>query len=228
MSLVRLIGGIVYVLAFYGLALFLPAGTLHWSRAWALLGVTVLSTTISTIYLSSTSPDIVKERWKPPIQKGQPLSDKIILSLFILLYTGTVVITPLDVFRWHLLPKPGLIISSLGLVLYITSWCVITRVLKENAFASAAVRYQEERQHRVIDTGPYGIVRHPMYAGSIPLVLGLPLWLQSYAATIAALLVCAVMSSIRIRLEEKFLMRELPGYSAYAGRIRWRLIPGIW
>jgi protein-S-isoprenylcysteine O-methyltransferase Ste14 len=227
MSALRLIGGIVYVAVFYGLALFLPAGTLHWWRAWVLLGATVVSTTISTLYLSSTSPDVVKERWKPPIQRGQPLADKILLSLFILLYTGTVVITPLDVFRWHLLPKPGFIASSLGLVLYVTSWVVITRVLRENTFASAVVRYQEERHQRVIDTGPYAIVRHPMYAGAIPLVLGLPLWLESYAAGVAGLLVCLVIST-RIRLEEKFLMRRLPGYEEYMGRVRWRLIPKVW
>jgi protein-S-isoprenylcysteine O-methyltransferase Ste14 len=227
MSLLRLIGGIAYVAAFYGLALFLPAGTTHWWRAWALLGLTVVSTTISTIYLSSTSPDVVKERWKPPIQRGQPFADKIILILFILLYTGTIVITPLDVFRWQLLPRPNAIVSSLGLVLYVTSWIIITRVLRENAFASAAVRYQEERHQRVIDTGLYAIVRHPMYAGAIPLVLGLPLWLESYAAALAGLLVCVVMSA-RITLEEKFLMRKLPGYEDYVRRVRWRLIPGIW
>ncbi len=227
MSLVRLLTGIISVAAIYGFSLFLPAGTLHWWRAWVLLGLTVLSTTISTVYLSSTSPDIVKERWKPPIQKGQPLADRLLVSLFILLYIGTVVITPLDVFRWHLLPKPGAVISSLGLAFYLASWFFITRVLRENAFASAAVRYQEERQHRVIDTGPYSIVRHPMYAGSIPLVLGLPLWLGSYAATLLGLLVCFVMST-RVRLEEKFLIRELPGYADYVHKVRWRLLPGVW
>jgi protein-S-isoprenylcysteine O-methyltransferase Ste14 len=226
-SRLRLIGGILYVAAFYGLALFLPAWTLHWWRAWELLGLTIVSTTVSTLYLSSANPDIVKERWKPPIQRGQPLADKILLSLFILLYIGTIVITPLDVFRWHLLAKPGTIVSALGLVFYLTSWVIITRVLRENSFASVAVRYQEERQHRVIDTGLYGIVRHPMYAGAIPLVLGMPLWLESYTAALAGLFVCVVMSA-RIRLEEKFLMRKLPGYEDYARRVRWRLIPGIW
>ena len=223
----RLIGGVAYVAAFYGFALFLPAGTMDWWRAWVLLGLTVVATTISTVYLSITSPEVVKERWKPPIQRGQPLADKIVLSLFIVLYTGTIVVTPLDVFRWRLLPKPGPIVSSLGLILYVASWIIITRVLRENAFASAAVRYQEERHQRVIDTGPYAIVRHPMYAGAIPLVLGLPLWLESYAAAVAGLLICVVMTT-RIRLEEKFLSRNLPGYEDYMRRVRWRLIPGFW
>jgi protein-S-isoprenylcysteine O-methyltransferase Ste14 len=227
MPLVRVIGGIVYVVVLYGAALFLPAGTLHWPRAWILIGLTGVGTTISTIYLSITSPEIVRERWRSPIQKGQPLADKILLSVFILLYTGTLVFTPLDVFRWHLLPRPGIVTSSLGLVLYAASWVLITRVLRENAFASAAVRYQEESHQRLIDTGPYAVVRHPMYAGAIPLILGLPLWLESYAAAIAGIVVIIIMTT-RIRLEEAFLLRNLPGYAEYIRRVRWRLIPGVW
>lgn len=227
MSLVRLIGGIVYVAAIYGLALFLPAGTMNWWRAWVLLGVTVFSTAISTAYLSSTNPDIIRERWKPLIRKDQPLADKILSSLLVLLYIGGIVAAPLDVFRWHLLPKPGPIVSSLGLGLYISSWIIITRVLRENAFASASVRYQAERQHRVIETGPYSIVRHPLYAGAIPLFLGLPLWLESYAAVLTGFLVGTVMI-FRIKFEERFLIRRLPGYGDYVHRVKWRLIPGIW
>ena len=225
--MIRLIGGVVYVVVLYGGALFLPAGTWHWPRAWTLLGLTTLSTAVSTAYLNASSPEIVEERWKPPIQKGQPLADKIIVTVFIFLYLGTLVFTALDVFRWHLLPRPGVIVSSIGLVLYVASWVLITRVLRENAFASAAVRYQEERHQRVIDTGPYALVRHPMYAGAVPLILGLPLWLESYAATLLGILVCVVMS-VRIRLEESFLRRNLPGYEDYVRRVRWRLIPGVW
>jgi protein-S-isoprenylcysteine O-methyltransferase Ste14 len=227
MSVISLVGGVISVVAFYGLALFLPAGTLHWPRAWVLLTLTALSTAISTSYLMLVNPEIVRERWKPPIQKGQPTADRILVSLFILFYVGTIVLTALDVFRWHLLPKPGVIVSSLGLALYVFSWVAITRVLRENAFASAAVRYQEERQQRVIDTGPYAVVRHPMYAGAVPLVLGLPLWLQSYAGVLAGILVCLFMTS-RILLEEKFLSRHLEGYAQYMTRVRWRILPGLW
>lgn len=227
MSLLSLIGGVAYVVVIYGTALFVPAGTLDWPRAWVLLGVTAVSTAISTGYLMATSPEIVRERWKPPIQKGQPLADKILVTLFILLYVGTIVMTALDVFRWHLLPPPGIIVSSVGLILFLSSWIMITRVLRENAFASAAVRYQEERHQRVIDTGPYAIVRHPMYAGAVPLILGLPLWLESYAAALAGVAVCLIMSS-RVLLEERFLTRNLPGYAEYMSKVRWRLVPGLW
>src|SRR5262249_25001359 len=165
MSPVRLASGIASVVVFYGAALFVPAGTLHWPRAWILLGVTAVSTTISTLYLASTSPEVLAERWKPPLQKGQPLLGKILISLFIVLYTGTLVLTALDVFRWHLLARLVVLFSSWGLVLFVGWWLLITCVLRENAFASATVRYQEERHQRVIDTGPYAIVRHPCTRG---------------------------------------------------------------
>ena len=227
MSWGSLIGGIVYVVVFYGLALFLPAGTLHWAKAWTLLGLTAVSTAISTGYLLVKNPEIVRERWKPPIQEGQPLADRIILMIFIVLYTGTIVLTALDVFHWHLLPRPGMTESSVGLVLYLWSWVLITRVLRENTFASAVVRHQEERAQHVIDTGPYAVVRHPMYLGAIPLIVGLPLWLESYAGALAGILVCLFMTS-RILLEERFLTAHLAGYADYMHKVRWRVIPGLW
>jgi len=100
-------------------------------------------------------------------------------------------------------------------------------VLRENAFASAAVRHQAERQQRVIDTGPYALVRHPMYAGSMPLVFGLPLWLGSYTAALAGIAAYAMLVA-RILAEESYLRRELPGYAEYMQRVRWRLLPGVW
>jgi len=227
MTMVRLIGGILSVVVLYGAALFLPAGTLHWPRAWVLIALTAASTSLSTAYLSATSPEIVKERWRGPYQAGQPLLDRVLVSLFIVLYLATFVFTALDVFRWHLLRPPGVAVSGIGLVMYVASWALITRVLRENAFASAAVRYQEERHQRVIDTGPYAVVRHPMYAASIPLVLGLPLWLGSWAAAIAGVVVILCLTT-RIPLEEGFLLRNLAGYAEYRRRVRWRLIPGVW
>jgi len=227
MSVLRLASGIVLVTLCYGVPLFAGAGTLHWPRAWVLIALTVVSTTISTAYLTRTSPEIVAERWKGPVQKGQPLADRILVVAFIVLYLATILATALDAFHWHLLPAPAPIVAALGLGLYLSSWFLVTRVLRENAFASASVRYQEERHQRVIDTGPYAIVRHPMYAGSIPLILGLPLWLGSYAITLAGVFVVLVMT-VRILVEEAFLRGHLPGYEDYMRRVRWRLIPGIW
>lgn len=101
--------------------------------------------------------------------------------------------------------------SSLGLALFVGGWVSVTLALHENAFAAPVVKHQVDRHQTVIDTGPYRLVRHPMYAGFIPLAIGMPLWLGSYAAAALA-----------------FLRRELPGYTAYTGRVPYRLIPFLW
>lgn len=123
--------------------------------------------------------------------------------------------------------EPGTLVSSLGLLLVVAGWWIIALSFKENAFAALVVKHQEERQQTVIDTGPYGTVRHPMYAGSVLLLVGMPLWLESYAAALLAS-VPVGMLAVRIVVEEQFLRRELKGYDAYTERIRYRLIPFLW
>lgn len=227
MPVLKLISSILYVVIFFGLLLFLPAWTLNWWRAWVFLGVTVIATVITMVILYPTRQDLITERWKPPIQRGQPLADKIIISLFFLTYLGYIVLIPLNVFWFHLLPRPGIIVSTLGMLLYIVGWVIITLAMRENAFASVVVRHQEERRQRVIDTGIYGTVRHPMYAGAVPYIIGMPLWLESYAAALAGLIVIGLLI-VRILLEERFLSRELPGYTEYMQKVRYRLIPRVW
>jgi protein-S-isoprenylcysteine O-methyltransferase Ste14 len=97
----------------------------------------------------------------------------------------------------------------------------------DNPFAVSVVRLQEERTHTVVDSGVYGVVRHPMYAGAIPLLVGMSLWLESYAAAVLALIPVSMLV-LRIRVEEEFLIRELKGYQDYTKRVRYRLIPFVW
>jgi protein-S-isoprenylcysteine O-methyltransferase Ste14 len=99
--------------------------------------------------------------------------------------------------------------------------------LRENAFAVPVVKHQQARQHTVIDSGVYGVVRHPMYAGAVPLLVGIPLWLESYAAALLASVPIGTLA-VRIVVEEQFLRRELAGYDAYTERVRYRLIPYVW
>ena len=99
--------------------------------------------------------------------------------------------------------------------------------LHENAFAAPVVKYQEERHQRVIDSGVYSKVRHPMYAGGIPFIIGICLWLGSYAAALLAIVPIGVLA-LRIVMEESFLRHELDGYEEYTARIRYRLIPFVW
>jgi protein-S-isoprenylcysteine O-methyltransferase Ste14 len=227
MSYRKMIAGILIHVALFGGPLFLPAGTLDWWRAWVFLGADLVCAVASTVSIYRVNKELLDERFKSPVQKGQPLTDKILVLLIIAGFLGMLVLIPLDVFRFHLLPKPPILVSSLGLALFFVGWWIMTLALRENAFAAPVVRHQEERQHRVIESGVYGIVRHPMYAGAAPFFIGTPLWLESYAAAIFACFPLAVLV-LRIQLEEGFLRRELAGYEAYMQRVRYRLIPFVW
>jgi protein-S-isoprenylcysteine O-methyltransferase Ste14 len=227
MSILKLTVGVLSNVTIFGLLLLLPAGTLHWWRAWMFLGVVFVGAVASTVSLYRTSKELLEERFKPPVQKGQPFVDKIVVLLLIAGFLAVIAFIPLDVFRLHLLPKPEMLVSSLGLFLFIAGWWIMTLALLENAFAAPVVKHQEERQQKVIDTGVYRVLRHPMYAGTIPLLVGMPLWLESYAAAVLAIVPIGALV-VRILIEEEFLRRELKGYDAYTERVRYRLIPFLW
>ena len=118
-------------------------------------------------------------------------------------------------------------VSSLGLLLFVAGWLIISFSFKENAFAAPVVKHQKERRHTVIDTGVYSVVRHPMYTGAALLLVGMPLWLELYAAALLAIIPIGLLA-VRILFEERFLRLELKGYEAYTGRVPWRLIPLLW
>jgi protein-S-isoprenylcysteine O-methyltransferase Ste14 len=227
MFVLRLIAGIISNVVIFGGLLFLPAGTLEWWRAWVFLGVIVVAAFVTMVTVFSSREDLLKERFKPPIQKGQPLSDKIIVLLLLTTFCGLVAFIPVDVFRLHLIRKPVPLVSSLGLILFIAGWWIISLAFRENAFAAPVVKHQEERHQTVVSTGVYSIVRHPMYAGAVLLLIGMPLWLESYAAALLALVPLGTLV-LRILIEEKFLRQKLEGYDAYTRRVRYRLIPFLW
>ncbi|HJZ93853.1 MAG TPA: isoprenylcysteine carboxylmethyltransferase family protein [Gemmataceae bacterium] len=227
MSIFKLTLGVLVNVAIFGVCLFLPAGTLDWWRAWVFLGVVFVGAVASTVTLYRVNPGLLEERFKPPVQKGQPLADKIVVVILLAAFVGLIVFIPLDVFRFHLLSEPPALVSSLGLVLFAAGWTIMTLALRENAFAAPVVKHQEERQQAVIDRGVYSVVRHPMYAGAIPLLVGMPLWLESYASALLAIVPIGILA-VRILIEEQFLRRELKGYDAYMQRVRYRLIPLIW
>ena len=227
MTITKAVVGVIINLAIFGILLFLPAGTLDWWRAWLFLLAVFILAMWSTVSLFRANRELLEERFKPPIQPGQPLADKIIVMLVIVEFLGLIAFIPLDVFRFHLLPQPGPVVSSLGLGLFVAGWTIITLAMRENAFAAPVVRHQEERHQTVIDSGVYSVVRHPLYAGMIPLLVGMSLWLESYAAAILAGVVILTLA-LRILFEEQFLKRELAGYENYTERVRYRLIPYIW
>lgn len=226
-SIPKVIAGVVFNVAFYALLLFVPAGTLHWWRAWVFLAVTVAVMAVAIFSIFPDSAGLFSQRAKGIVQKGQPLWDRVLVILLVVSYVGQIVLIPLDVFRLHLSPKPGGLVSFLGLVLYVAGWWIITLAMKVNPFAVPVVRLQEDRHQRVIDTGVYAVVRHPMYAGFVPMVVGPALWLQSYVAALVAIVSIAVLA-VRSVFEERFLKQQLKGYEAYMKKVYYRLIPFIW
>jgi protein-S-isoprenylcysteine O-methyltransferase Ste14 len=227
MFIFKKIFGVVLNVAIFGVLLFGPAGTLRWWRAWVFLGVVMVGVIATMIGAFSANEELLDERYKPPIQQGQPLADRVLVIALILFFCSVIAFIPLDVFRFHLAPKPGALVSFAGLLLFAWGWLIISLSFKENTFAAPVVKHQEERHQRVIDSGVYGVVRHPMYAGAIALLIGIPLWLQSYAGTLLTVVPIAILAA-RIRFEEQFLRRELKGYDAYMQRVRYRLIPWVW
>ncbi len=227
MLIFRLAVSIVLQMAIFGGLLFLPEGTLGWWRAWVLLGILFFGFIASAARLFPSHKDLLIERIKSPLQKGQPLADKIVLILFLVSFYGLIAFVPLDVFRFHLVAGPGTLVSSLGLLLSIAGWCIAFLALLENAYAAVVVKFQKEREQRVIDTGVYSVVRHPLYAGGVLFIIGIPLWLESTAGALLALVPIGTMV-LRIFIEERFLRRNLAGYEAYMKKVRYRLIPFLW
>lgn len=227
MSPFKLIVGIVSNVLVFGILLFLPAGTLNWWRAWVFLVVVLVGTVASTMSVQRVNPAVLAERYRSPIQKGQPVADKILVVLLLVGFLGVIVFIPLDVFRFHLMRTPVAFVSSLGLVLFVAGSWFITLALQANAFAAPVVKHMAERHQTVVDTGVYGIVRHPMYSGAILFLVGMSLWLESYAAALLSILPVAVLAA-RILVEERFLAEKLEGYDAYRKRVSYRLIPYLW
>jgi protein-S-isoprenylcysteine O-methyltransferase Ste14 len=224
MSPIKLIAGLVFNAVMYALLLFLPAGTLHWWQAWVFLAITIVVTAVAAFNIPS---GLLSERSRGVIQKGQPFWDRVIVILLLISYLGQVIFIPLDVFRLHLMPQPGAMVSFLGLALYVAGWWILSLAMKINPFAVPVVRLQQERHQRVIDTGVYAVVRHPMYTGFAPFAIGPALWLGSYPAALLAIVPVAVLA-VRSVFEERFLKQELKGYDAYMEKVRYRLIPFIW
>ena len=225
--ILKLIAGHVINMAIFGGLLFLPAGTWDWRRAWVFLGMLFVAYVATMVIVFPGREDLLDERFKPLIQEGQPPADKILVLLLVAMFAGLTAFIPLDVFRFHLMAKPGAVVSSLGLVLFAAGWWIISLSFRENAFAAPVVKHQKERHHTVIDTGVYSLVRHPMYAGSILLMVGMSLWLESYAAALLASVPIGMLI-LRIVFEEEFLRRELKGYDVYMKKVRYRLVPFLW
>jgi protein-S-isoprenylcysteine O-methyltransferase Ste14 len=207
-----------------GVILFLPAGNIRWATGWLFLLIFFLLTVASSLYLWRTNPDIFVARSK--IHPGTKGWDKVLMAFLMPSFAAIFVVAGLDAGRFHW-SSPSLSVIVLGYVLLCIGFFISVWVYKVNKFAEPSVRIQTERGHKVIDTGPYAIVRHPLYAGGLIMFTGIPLALGSIWALIPTA-VGTVIIIVRTVLEDRTLHEELEGYREYAARVHYRLIPGIW
>ncbi|TGQ54080.1 isoprenylcysteine carboxylmethyltransferase family protein [Mesorhizobium sp. M1C.F.Ca.ET.193.01.1.1] len=208
-----------------GALLFVSAGTLHWTGAWVYMVVMVGLSLTMGVALARRDPGLMNERLRPPIQKTQTAADKILLSILLLGIFGWLALMGLDVrFGWSPVSIGVQVIGAL--ILLVGIWiCYLTML--ENSFAAPVVKIQDERGQKVITTGPYSYVRHPMYAGAILYFAGTALLLGSWLGLVLVS-VFIVLLAIRTFIEEKTLRTGLRGYDDYAANVRYRLIPMVW
>jgi protein-S-isoprenylcysteine O-methyltransferase Ste14 len=222
--LVRLVLKLAGFTILWGAVLFLSAGRLDWPRGWIYLGLCVLGLVVNGAGVIRKNPELVRERWK------KRADTKTFDKVFMVLYTPTVFVMPavagLDAVRfgWSSMGPETLYI---GVALHLVSILPIAAAMATNPFLETTVRIQTDRGHRVITTGPYRVVRHPMYVGAILHFLGTPLVLGSVWTSVPVG-TAILMFVVRAALEDRTLRRELPGYEEYAQRTRWRLLPGVW
>jgi protein-S-isoprenylcysteine O-methyltransferase Ste14 len=193
-----------------------------------LLAVLLFVRAVGARAVYRVNPGLLDDRAKLPIHADQPWTDR--LLLIAVLSTGILglpIVAALDAFRWHALTRPAPLLRGLGLALFTLGWGLKSLALRANAFAVPVVRLQRERAHALVDSGVYGVIRHPFYAADPLILVGLGLWLESYLAVLVAVIPLTFMF-VRLGLEERFLRRELPGYNAYMLRVPHRLIPGVW
>lgn len=203
-----------------GLLLFLPAGTIHWWQGWLFMGILFIPMFVAGLVMMSKAPDLLRKRLDANEQEPE---QKVVLALSALMFVGAFVVAGLG-FRlgWPSLPSWA---SWLGAVIFLASYALYAEVMRENAYLSRTIEVQDG-QH-VVDTGLYGIVRHPMYSATLLLFLSMPIVLGSPLSFIIMLAYLPIIAK-RIRNEEKVLACDLQGYSEYMERVRWRLVPRIW
>ena len=203
-----------------GALIFLPAGTFQYFNGWLFLGILFIPMFIAGIVMMFKNPALLKSRLDA---KEKQREQSLVVKLSGLMFLCGFVVAGLGVrFNWYTLPKPVVITATL---LFLAAYLLYAEVLRENTYLSRTIEVQENQQ--LIDTGLYGIVRHPMYTATLLMFLSMPIVLGS-AWALLVFGVYPVLIIRRILNEEQVLAAGLPGYADYQQRVRWRLIPGIW
>ena len=212
----------------FAIALLWPAGTLMWWEAWVVIGLWSFYGLVMTVYLSRYDPALLAERLKLlPIQKDQKVWDKLMMSLFTVAGIALYIIPGFDVVRYQWSTPLPVWLEIIAMAIHLPCFWFLWWVMRENTYLSQVVKIDKERGHQVITTGPYAIVRHPMYMVVIVLLFALPVALGSRYSLILALFLTVLMV-VRTYFEDRTLHEELDGYPEYAKQTTYRLIPGIW
>ena len=215
-AIFKFLGGLLIV----GLLLFLPAGTFVWRQAWLLLGILFVPMFIAGLIMMKRAPDLLRKRLDA---KEEEKEQKNVIVLSGLMFLAAFIVAGLNFrFRWIVLP---VWVSWAAAVLFLLAYVLYAEVLRENVWLSRTVEVQENQ--KVVDTGLYGIVRHPMYMTTLLLFLSMPLVLGSVISFVIMLLYIPIIAK-RIRNEEQVLEGGLEGYAEYKKRIRYKVIPFVW
>lgn len=202
---------------------FIPAGTFRYWQGWAFVSVWIVASGAYTAYLVTYDPALLKRRTEAGVSHEKEPAQKIIILFLFAAFIALLVLPPLDFrFGWSNIPW---YVSVLGDALIAVSYYIFYLVSKVNTYAAANVRVEEGQ--KVISTGMYGFVRHPMYFGTLFLIVGTPLALGSWWSLLLVPLFLPILY-FRIVYEEKVLARDLQGYTEYMRKVRYRLVPNIW
>jgi len=219
----RTILGFVELIVMLGLFLFVPAGSLNFWQAWVYSIVFFVSSAGTTFYLWKRDPALLERRVEVRVVEEKEKTQKIIQAFAALGFALILIIPALDHrFGWSNIP---LCIVILGDILVAIGFYLVFLVFKENTFASATIEIATDQ--KVITTGPYSMVRHPMYSGALIMLFGTPLALGSWWGLLV-LIPFILIIILRLLDEEKFLSKNLPGYNEYCQKVRYRLIPLLW
>jgi protein-S-isoprenylcysteine O-methyltransferase Ste14 len=217
------VGSLVVTIVIMAVALFWPAGTLDWTRGWIFFGVFIALTIVAMIWIWRTNPELYAVRRK--YQKGTKAWDAVVATLTIISFAAILPVAGFDErFRWA--PQPDWVVW-LGYGLTIIGYFGVTWAQSVNRHFEATVRIQTDRDHKVIDTGPYAIIRHPGYITAVIFAAGIALSLGSLYALIPAGVLTLLLIG-RTLAEDATLKAELTGYRDYAARVKQRWIPGVW
>jgi protein-S-isoprenylcysteine O-methyltransferase Ste14 len=222
----KLAGAGLYVAALPAV-MFLLAGDARWIEGWLFAAWFIGVCALQIVWLYRKDPALLAERFRRPGSGGQGQWDRIWVYLMQLSFTAWFVIMPLDARRFGWTPPFAVWVRVVGSALLLASSVLTFRAFRDNTFLSALVRIQTERKQRVVSTGVYGFVRHPLYLGAVFLFIGAPLLLSSMVGLATAGLMI-VLLAVRIPREERLLTNELEGYAEYRRKVRYRLLPFLW